>query len=61
LRIEYRPGWPGEHFYVAVPAPGGLCATWIDVRAGASEELKRIVRQIIQSVVAIGTVERSRE
>jgi hypothetical protein len=58
---EYRPGWPGVHSYVAVPAPGGLCATWIDVRAAASGELKPIVRQIIQSVVAIGTAERSRE
>ena len=51
--FEYRAGWPGVHYYAAVPSAGGVCATWIDVRAGASDWLTPIIRQIVQSVVAL--------
>jgi hypothetical protein len=53
LWFEYRAEWPGAHHYVAVPSNGGLCATWIDVRVGTNDRLKAIIRQIVQSVVAL--------
>jgi len=50
---EYRAGWPGVHYYVAIPSAAGLCTAWIDVRAGANDWMKPTIRQIAESVVAL--------
>jgi hypothetical protein len=50
---EYAAGWVGIHHYVAVPAPGGSCATQIDINAGADDLLRQTVRLIVDSVGAV--------
>jgi len=52
LLFEYAAGWPGEHWYVAVPATTGVCATQIDIRPGARAVLEPTLQKIVQGIVA---------
>ena len=52
--FEYAAGWPGVHYFVAVPSAGGACAMRIDVRSGVNDLLLvSTIGQIVHSVVAL--------
>ena len=50
LWLEYPAGWPGLHYYIAVPSAGGACVAIVDVTPQASAELRALLPKIINGM-----------
>lgn len=48
--LEYPAGWPGLHYYIAVPSAGGACVAIVDVTPQASAELRALLPKIINGM-----------
>lgn len=54
LWLEYPAGWPGRHYYIAVPSAGGACVAIVDVTPRAGGELRTLLPRIINAMAAAG-------
>jgi hypothetical protein len=54
LWLEYPAGWPGVHYYIAVPSRGGVCVALVDLMSSADADLRASLPQIIDTMGATG-------
>jgi hypothetical protein len=52
LWLEYPAGWPGLHYYIAVPSAGGACVALLDMASHADGALRALLPQIIDTMGA---------